>query len=314
MFRIRDSDKVVKYEMSCSEANGIHPLLRDFWFLKDLEDSGIVPKVFFVSPAVAIPLSHVTRKTHFALSRTRRLRCAERPDAAVRYLVMEYVGSVVTDVVRRNARSSTNPPLVSVLDLLRAVLGGLRIIHSRGMIHGDIHAGNIAIMNDGTVGFIDFGRGLFSDELPAETVRKRPRLSKLHCTMSPYALDGYSTSSRDDVFNAIWVAALVLHGPSLFAHCESLVSANDGESLSRLKNESLLFEFDGGYPHLAEYPGAAAHIENLLKLARTVPDLHRMPDYDAMLVDIDAIIATGAERLYPSSLVLVSSRFSTSQI
>lgn len=165
VFRVRDAEKVIKYEMSCSETNGIHPLLHEFWFLQYLEESGIVPHVDLVSPAVAIPRFVGIRKTSFEMSRKRQERCAERPHAAVRYLVMDLVGPTLARLIKANVEASVTPALGSVFDLLKTMLEGLRIMHYRGVIHGDIHADNVARLNDGTTGFIDFGLSRFSDDL-----------------------------------------------------------------------------------------------------------------------------------------------------
>ena len=81
---------VIKYQLNCDDLGKIHPLLRDFWFLRRLEGSGIVPRVFFVSPPTKL-MYPITKKTLVDMSDAERRICTAHPDSMVRYLVMAIV-------------------------------------------------------------------------------------------------------------------------------------------------------------------------------------------------------------------------------
>ena len=53
-----------------------------------------------------------------------------------------------------------------------AVLDAYAAVHERGVLHGDVHAGNVLLRPDGTVTLIDFGLATLTD-IPAQA-RGRP--------------------------------------------------------------------------------------------------------------------------------------------
>ena len=44
-------------------------------------------------------------------------------------------------------------------DLDKALLDALAAIHSRGVLHGDLHSGNILVTAEGCIVILDFGAG-----------------------------------------------------------------------------------------------------------------------------------------------------------
>jgi serine/threonine protein kinase len=239
-------------------------------------------------------------KTRFRLAMERRKDCAEKHDSSVRYLLMDTVNGTLTHVAKHMLSQDprTYPSLHDVLSLLRNLLRALEVIHKRGVIHGDIHMGNIALLNETSYGFIDFGKALFADEIRDETQLQWEPLSNLHCSLSPYMLNGRYPSYRDDAFNAFWVSAVMLNGPELLEYCHHFAISKDKNGMMKLKNETLLFEYPGGLPHISLIPGVAEHtreqvrihIETVLELARNVTDPHSLPDYNTMLVELDAVL------------------------
>ena len=295
VFTVNAAPLVIKYQTSCGE--GIHPLLRDFWILRHLESTGLTPKAFMVSPEVPFLASNVTLKTSFDMPQERRDHCANR-NGTVRYLAMERTGPSLFDLVYRVVDPSAGQQVKvsAALGIVRDLVRGIRAIHAHGIVHGDLHEGNVVVMSGKKIGLIDFGRSLFVDEIDWQS--EAPRRPNLHCSLTPYGLLGGPLSYRDDVFNALWLGAALVNGSRLRAHCEELVRARRADDLYAMKKSAPLFPFPHGRDFLVEIAGLddserdaiRYHLSLALEFSRNVSRPSDLPDYTAILAHLEAAI------------------------
>lgn len=296
VFELADSEFVIKYQTGSDLKDGLHVLLRDYWFLKDLESSGWVPKVHFVSPAVALPL-HVTGKTDFLMSDFERTFLVNQRNATVRYMVMQKARTTMQDCV--SGRAGQPVPVSFALNAMIQTVFGLRFMHDKGIVHGDVHPGNIVVLDDGATGFIDFGSAFFIEEMDGTPDRIAEPMSHLHCYYSPYDIQGFRFSYRDDVFKAIWLGAFLMSGTGLDQFCSHLVAHGMGEELYDFKSQGYMFQYPGGPDSvdlLANVTTAAKaeiklRLGIVLHLVRNVGHINQRPDYDGIIAELEAALA-----------------------
>jgi hypothetical protein len=263
---------VIKYTNDYSARrwrNGaIHPLLHEYAFLKVLQDSGIVPKTYFLSgasnlPSVFPPCQKV---------RSMNLRDAhlyqERVTAGtqVRFMVQAKVGPSVNDYFKRlnqsKAAAAERNLVVNAVAIAIKSLDLIRRLHEHGIIHGDIHGGNIAFKNplvrmtdslrDLDLVLIDFGHAVFFPDQIGTPEKVPPDLSLTHWYLSPWQLRNFRKGRRDDVIRVIdqmadWLSnggvrsgfdALCSRGSSDLA--KRLIAADIKEHLTFFKPSALL--------------------------------------------------------------------------
>lgn len=129
------------------------------------------------------------------------------------YLVMEYIAGIS---IGREMRALQYKSLSSdeMLDVILPVLAGLKKIHERGIVHGDISPGNIMRARDGEIKLIDFGAARYGGRL-------QPSAGALFIKASYAAPEQYQTARegipRDegpwtDIYSAGAVMAYLLTG------------------------------------------------------------------------------------------------------
>ena len=274
---------VIKYQADCDRDTPFHPLLRDHWFMKNLRDTGIVPMSYFVSPPTRLS-AQVCRKTQFQLSSPERRGCAAMA-RTVRFMVMERVGFNLFEHV-----ASTGGSLKLAVRVMKWLIQSLKVIHNRGITHGDIHGGNVVFMTPGEVGedaafgLIDFGLGQFHEELAISNPRPYGELSAVHCYHSQWELDGFRLSFRDDIYKTLLLGAYILHGTPWFDYCASLQASP--ADMREFKKSDFIFEYPDG-PKLVE--SVEGPLSSLLRYTRTLTDPYVAVDYDAMVEVLDQI-------------------------
>ena len=293
---------VIKYQTNCAWLNRqMLDLQRDFGFQKYIQDQvrdiRISPKVVWMSPPIQLP-KYKTPKNNF--DRTDTETCSANERAHIRYMIME---RAVTDMFRPIMDKSLKP-----LQRLRLgikvgidVITRLERIHKLGIVHGDVHPGNVVQLNysppDGTdpeYGFIDFGLSFFEDEMTdpecvsavdgtrgCETVHDW----SLHniCYLSFWNLKyGSRIAYRDDVFNALMVASFVMNGESQYRYCTSSKARMDEHT--RWKSEAFIFRdaIDLALP--PSHGGVIrAAMQSALDETRGVALVNQHPNYEAIL-------------------------------
>ena len=231
---------VVKYQVNCEWLGKIHPLARDFWFMQALDGTGIVPKTLFLSPPVKFE-NRTNTKTDFRMMEAKRDACERDPRSSVRYLVMERISGTVYDLISQ-WRDAPVPFETAVLFGIK-LLQALRVMHQKGIVHGDIHAGNVGITQreDGNsyITLIDFGHADLAEYPEARPARVREPWTHVHHSFGIYELDGYESSYRDDVYRAIEIVAILLNGPAYYDFITGL--DRDHARLRKFKLHDFIF-------------------------------------------------------------------------
>ena len=163
----------------------------------------------------------------------------------------------------------------------------------KGIVHGDLHPGNIARLGDGSYGLIDFGMAFFRDEYGPDDDITRSSKSYAHCFFSHYNIMGYRFGPRDDVFKALLSAAFLMTGLELFDNCMEFQANADGMYLFHRNgnyfNSKLISkaEVAGGNSDIEK--AIAKHLEMTLVLARSVDGVNDLPNYDEITRHASAV-------------------------
>ena len=283
-------DLVIKYQADCDRSDSIHPLLRDAWFLGKLNDSGLVPSVLYISPPTPLSMS-LTPKTELVMKYSERSKCVEN-NRTVRFMIFDKIETDVFHYVQDRGADFKN-----AIEVMIQLVRGLKIIHSHGVIHGDIHTGNVGIMKSkedpgkANLVFIDFGLAFHIEEKIDTPDLEGHYLGYIHCLYSPWDLLGYRFSFRDDVFKVLMIGAYIMNGQPWMDYCIGL--QNDGEEMLRFKQDSFLFEFPGGRDIIGSLPLRShqkhfvrGKLEDILQSARSVHDINDFPDYDYIINEL----------------------------
>jgi serine/threonine protein kinase len=288
LFHVKDhEDKLIRYEVNCVE-NSAYSLSRHYWFLNTLRSLSVAPIPLYLSPSTALPLA-VSPKTDFLMDQRIREMCFRRR-APVRFMVMSAEGYSLDAWI--DGQSSRRIEFEWALRTLRQLIKILEVIHTRGIVHGDIHAGNVVAkkLSQG-IKLIDFERAKLKSEIVA-TPRREP-LSYFHVTHSPFELMGFHSSMRDDVFRAVLLGAHMIGGDAWFKHYDSITNA---QAMYQFKAEEFLF--DAGDFNLAQlFPSGVVpvevrqNLEAILALVRDAPGVMSVPNYAGIIEHIDAILS-----------------------
>ena len=283
---------IVKYQSNCRYGDDIHPLVRDFLFLQHLENLGVTPRALFLSPPVRVP-SEVTRKTDFRLPQQDRAKCAARSDRHARFMLMENGGVSLAKL----ARKSSLPSLKNVVWMLSELIKAIEKIHDSGVIHGDVHWGNVVIQRDNAglpqVKLIDFGSALFIDDTEDMPAISHKAWSFNPCFYSHWNIAGYRFGPRDDVFKAIMASAMWLNGVEYEQFCLALES--DVAAMMEFKRDSFLFTVPGLPDRVSSVPTPdwrddyriRDSLERVLFLARSVNVVWDRPPYAEIVAELD---------------------------
>ena len=281
-------DLVLKYQADCDREGPVHPLLRDALFLDVLTDTKLVPSVYYVSPPAPMRVS-VDKKTNFLMTATERAKCVKQ-NRSVRFLIMDRFDQNLYDYV--NARGTS---LIGAVSVMKVLLEGLRRMHVMGIVHGDVHPGNIGLIGDKAV-FIDFGLAFHIEEKIGTPEKIGDRLGYVHCLFSHWDLEGYRFSFRDDAYKVIMIGAYLIQGRPFMDHIQQL--EKDGEAMLRFKRDAFLFEVPGS-PKIAASLKIGEDkkmqiqqlLQQVLDSVRSVHDINDLPDYDMLIGLLDSILA-----------------------
>ena len=216
VFAVKDRpDLAIKYQANCYHLDrSMHPLVADYIFSNLASDSvpDIVMKPIYLSPPALIPIDN-TMKTHFNLQIAEWEKC-KNGRGTVRFMVMPRAMRCLNRV-RLNLKVA--------LQFAGFLVKSLARLHSdAGIMHGDVHAGNVCYLESGSFVFIDFGKaGFVEDELD----HRNRSPSQAHFAHSPWQMQGFRSARRDDVFKAIYSVADVLHESALSVHAYDLLES-----------------------------------------------------------------------------------------
>lgn len=291
------SGLLIKYQADCSSlAAGdlVHPLVRDSWILRKLEALNLSPKVYAVSPPTWLSVQ-VTPKTNFIMSRRRRAEYAGK--CTVRYMLMDRVGESSHSYVNAQLKASQPLDLLMALSVMKEVLKGLRRIHAMGIVHGDIHAGNILLHDKGngheTIKFIDFGRSFLAEQMMGKPANISEPLLFSHPLLSHWDLLGFRSSYRDDVFKALWLGSFLMNGPALNDHVQWLGS--NPRIVVAFKRDAYWFDVPGRRSILESIPfrirkPVKEGLQRVLDLVRGIDGVDVVPNHAEIITQLRHII------------------------
>jgi hypothetical protein len=291
-FRVVDNASIVAvYEMDYMEGYlmEIHPLLREAIMLRELRDTNFVPKIEYLSPPAAMEYKEYP-KVGFEISARDRDFAGNK--AFVRFMLVENVETNLYTIVN-NGSSLT---LKKSLESLKSLMETLAVLHARGIVHGDIHAGNIGFVEDRLV-IHNFGLSFFSEETLGRREYDRLPFTSVHCLDSPWTLDGSRPGFRDDVFQALMVAAYLMNGADWMRHCIHLEVL--GEAMMDFKQNSFMFEYPKGKRLEERLEGKSVsvvrkirfHLETVLAIGRKSDHVDHLPNHMGIIAHIEAVLA-----------------------
>jgi len=290
-------DLAIKYQADCSLYERIHPLLMDYGLMDELRNSGLVPKVYMVSAPAPFKAFRGDR-SKFEPSLEDAEKCEKSPRATVRFMVMERVPMSLFGYV--DTFPNKVVPFEEAIRIVRNTIDGIERMHTRGIIHGDIHPGNVVMMNQeiSQIAFIDFGMGFFAESLVAKPAISHEPLSRVHCYLSHYNLAGYRFSYRDDVYKAVMLLAYLLNGESFMRYCVML--QDYPEAMLQFKRDDFVFLLPGEADRIEALPIlqdekdlVRSCLRNILRLVRDIEPVDAIPRYGdivAELVRIELIV------------------------
>jgi serine/threonine protein kinase len=276
-------DVLLKYEINCDSVHGIHPLVREALMLNLLKDLDITPRFLYLSGPLKFSLP-LRIKTEVTLSDAALEKCANHKRSSVRVIAMENAGPSVNDYVGKGAFGENGFPLHDALRITLDLLSIIEVLHSRGIVHGDVHPGNVVIKEDtGKVKVIDFGRAFFSLDFEDKPVRIRAPFSSMHCLFSHWNIEGDRFGFRDDLFKALHVLAVLLMGRPFNEHCIALQDDLNPFRLFLFKSARNYFQIPGLRDPVEEARYLDSDIRQLVKihLNRAMDIARDQPDVNA---------------------------------
>ena len=289
IFKVRsDPTLVIKYQINCDALGEIHPLLRDYWFLSRLSGLGVTPQVHFVSPPTKFSLA-ASAKTATTMDSETRAICAADPSSTVRYMVMDRVGNAVYGY--RGKLS-----FLDVVQVLTKTLAAIETIHENGIIHGDIHAGNVVVLDHkiSSIGLIDFGKASFAKQTSRHD-RFREPFQFVHHLLSPFEMEGFRPSYRDDFYRTLLLVPILMFGTPYIDYCAGLSK----DDIYQLRAHGEMFSYPDGPDMLSGLDPSVTEVNKveirdqlafILEVAQGMTTIERIPPYELIMEAIDNII------------------------
>ena len=276
----RNPTLIAKYQVDCfdTDREGIHPLLKDYWFLRRLSALKVTPAAFYLSNASPLPFRN-TLKSGFRMTVKDRAECF-RSGGKVRFMIMEKVGESLHFMSRRYPNGMV--PLANVLSLGSKMIEMIRKLHDEGqVVHGDIHAGNICFSRRGSssLRLIDFGRAnlVTSAEDGVKPLNREP-FTWSDPLLSHWNIEGYRETRRDDVFKIFIVMAMLMNGRTYIPHLKDTLTS---QAAYEFKRDGNIFKIPGtsieGWTERTE-----SVLSEILAIVRAT-ELDARPDYESIL-------------------------------
>jgi Protein kinase domain/Calx-beta domain len=155
-------------------------------------------------------------------------------DGDLAFFTMEYLsGAMLSRVLSAQESSALHRPYA--LAIIRDVGAAVAHAHARGVVHGDLNAGNIFITDNGEVRVLDFGashqlhRGPWISEFDnqRQIAVATPRFA------SCQVLEGEAADARDDVYALACIAYVLLTGDNPFQDNTALKARSLGRTPAR---------------------------------------------------------------------------------
>ena len=237
---------VVKYSSDCQErlrgmpAHYIHPLLWEYVVLQALNDTGITPVTYYLSPESTLANSDfpvTTSRFEGTFMHEHPLRCGS-VGTSVRFMVQARAGPSLEEYVSYMIKSGLDNVRFAkrLIRIVRKLIDLFETLHSKGIVHGDIHGGNIVYrtpvgmfgeMDDDFV-LIDFEHAVFSPRHFGEPDLLPKGLPAHLATfiLSPWQLAGHRKGPRDDLYRLIYLLGDALSGRRHSAGIKRMIAEN----------------------------------------------------------------------------------------
>ncbi len=210
--------QAVVYHLICGE----DLVVVDFFFLDLLKNSGIVPRVLWMSQPLdgseLLTKSNNSSGVSGKLPIARDSCGANGPIPKVRYLVMEYFSKNLFQMFEDKDGTSFHYATVFGVQLIQL----LKDLHSRNIVHGNINPGNIIFNDHEPLRLVDFKRASIkwdNVEPPTHCMDSNLKIEDLKVMRvwdTPWTAKGCVPSFRDDVYRAILVIAYMVHKSPFF--------------------------------------------------------------------------------------------------
>ncbi len=283
----RNRDMLIKYQVDCfdTDVEGIHPLLKDYWFLRRLGDWNIAPKAYFLSADVAMPW-RITLKTNFRMKLQDRIQCS-KSGGKVRMMGVEKIGKSVISLMKRYSEGKV--PIDQVVELGVKMIDLLKKLHEAGVVHGDIHAGNICFARGSisdSLRLIDFGRAnLVVTENDGVSSEIRVPFTWNHELLSHWNIEGFREARRDDVFKVLLVMSSLLNGNQYFSEIQKLPIVES----HAYKAKGDIFSIPGR-PSLIQNDEVRELLGHVIALVRSTK-LDEAPDYEGIIDSLQLAVS-----------------------
>jgi hypothetical protein len=301
---------LVKYQANCDElADGkkpIHPLVYDYWMMREAFMLGLAPEPIFLSPAallIDILSTMSDQKLLFKMDSGDFIECVA-DEGAVRYMVMRKSEGVNLFAYRSHFLGRILP-MGHAAQITIRVIQAIEMLHEdAGIVHGDIHSGNILIVQDGatdsySVLLIDFGRARRVDRNLTND-RVNPIGKWFHQLCSPWQIDGRAWGRRDDIHKAVHSFATVINPMEYATRENALLQMSGLQTAIRYKRNACMFVMApsvtiDGEPYASKFhPVLAATRHNPDRMHNVTNALYSIQaKVTAYLDDINADIAYG---------------------
>lgn len=288
---------IVKFHTDCFSLDDevdrlIHPLAREYWFMKAIEPLGIAPRALTLSKPVAMPEAAATcsARIAFNLKSDRWALCHAR-GAQIRYLTTTHGGTSLSEI------SKTFPlrklPLVRAMDIGIELIRILQKLHAVGVVHGDIHGGNVC-EREGKLSLIDFGKALFVSQHGYSKDNMYGSFTFNHAYLSPWEMLGFRPSFRDDVYRALLLVSFLVNGEPLLhrvikrnAHVFELFNAKFGQNVFYLLGED---NFAGSGVAADKVVEIRLCLSNVAKAVMQLHDsIDAQPDYVLIIEELTKV-------------------------
>jgi serine/threonine protein kinase len=285
---------VLVYKQHCQDAD--HPVNMmgyDFWFLRHLSDSGLVPRVYDLSGP--LPASRIQRAGKLI-----SFECPAGVDVEIRYIIMEKITGRSIDEL-----TSSYPELVPIPVAVRYAIRMIRaveILHNRNVIHGDPHSGNFLIDSaTDEIKVIDFERSrIFHPNDYHESQLSTTARGEISggAWESPWEAIGWPVSFRDDIHRILVSLAVMVYGDAYFDHFDAW-AITDPHTWLDYRSNGHIFHVPGRFQPLFSLTSRIADHKlrdevktgfgRIQELTMSMDVLHR-PDYDGIVDLLDDII------------------------
>ena len=222
---------VAKYLNDCTDVLSRRPgvtLSKEHSMLMLAKDTGVTPNVYYLSPMIEIKVGGSVKTKSVTFSK--HWVACQRLGAKVQMMLQDKGGDTVDShmALIRNIHPGSPTILRAGLYIGLKTISMLDGLHGLGILHGDIHGGNILFKHpksspalyDASIDdlmLVDLGMATLLS-VGFNTATSAPLESHLNpMNLSPWHLAGERLGRRDDVYRAIEMMAVMLSGGKLDA-------------------------------------------------------------------------------------------------